>query len=37
MQLNDRNNDKEMLIAFDGIGVKRLLLSISPIEIVKGE
>ncbi len=37
VQIKDRNNDKEIVIAFDKVGLKRLLLSIAPIEIVKGE
>ena len=38
VQIKDRDNDKEVVIAFDKtIGLKRLLLSIAPIEIVKGD
>ncbi|MCF6461194.1 UvrD-helicase domain-containing protein [Clostridium sp. Cult3] len=38
VQIKDRDNDKEVVIAFDNtIGLKRLLLSIAPIEIVKGD
>ncbi|HHV37961.1 MAG TPA: DNA helicase PcrA [Tepidimicrobium sp.] len=35
-QLRDRDDDKEATIIFDKVGMKRLLLSIAPIEIVKG-
>ena len=37
VQVKDRDNDKEIVIAFDKVGLKRLLLSIAPIEILKGE
>ncbi|NMB26750.1 MAG: ATP-binding domain-containing protein, partial [Tissierellia bacterium] len=37
VQLKDRDDDKEIVIAFDKVGLKRLLLSIAPIEILKGE
>jgi len=35
VQLKDRDNDKEIVIAFDTEGLKRLLLSIAPIEVVR--
>lgn len=35
VQIKDRDNDKELVIAFDTDGLKRLLLSIAPIEIVR--
>ena len=35
VQIKDRDNDKELVISFDGEGLKRLLLSIAPIEIVR--
>lgn len=35
VQLKDRDNDKEVVIAFDDAGLKRLLLSIAPIEVVR--
>jgi len=35
IQIKDRDNDKELVIAFDTDGLKRLLLSIAPIEIVR--
>ena len=37
VQVKDRDDDKEIVIAFDKVGLKRLLLSIAPIEILKGE
>ena len=37
VQTKDRDGDKEIVIAFDKVGLKRLLLSIAPIEILKGE
>lgn len=37
VQLKDRDDDTEMVIAFDKVGLKRLLLSIAPIEIVEGD
>ncbi|MEW8973387.1 MAG: DNA helicase PcrA [Tissierellaceae bacterium] len=37
VQAKDREGDKELVIAFDKDGLKRLLLSIAPIEIVRGE
>ncbi|MCF6465411.1 UvrD-helicase domain-containing protein [Clostridium sp. Cult2] len=37
VQIKERDNDKEIVIAFDKVGLKRLLLSIAPIEILKGE
>ena len=37
VQIKERDNDKELVIAFDKVGLKRLLLSIAPIEISKGE
>ena len=37
VQTKDRDQDMELVIAFDKVGLKRLLLSIAPIEIVKGE
>lgn len=36
VQVKDKDNDKEIVIAFDKVGLKRLLLSIAPIEIMKG-
>lgn len=35
VQVKDRDNDKELVISFDGQGLKRLLLSIAPIEIMR--
>ena len=35
VQLKARDNDKEIVIAFDTEGLKRLLLSIAPIEVVR--
>ncbi len=35
VQIKDRDNDKELVISFDGEGLKRLLLSIAPIEILR--
>lgn len=35
VMIKDRDNDKEVAIAFDQEGIKRLLLSIAPIEIVR--
>ncbi|NLJ78275.1 MAG: DNA helicase PcrA [Tissierellia bacterium] len=35
-QLKDRDDDREATIIFDDVGLKRLLLSIAPIEIVNG-
>lgn len=35
VQIKDRDNDKEIVISFEGEGLKRLLLSIAPIEIVR--
>ncbi len=37
VQIKERDDDKEIVIAFDKVGLKRLLLSIAPIEILKGE
>lgn len=38
VQVKDREGDKEIVIAFDEpTGLKRLLLSIAPIEIMKGD
>lgn len=37
VQIKDKNDDKEIVIAFDNIGLKRLLLSIAPIEIMEGK
>ena len=37
VQIKERDKDKEIVIAFDKVGLKRLLLSIAPIEILKGE
>lgn len=37
VQIKERDGDKELVIAFDKVGLKRLLLSIAPIEILKGE
>ncbi|CCQ95943.1 ATP-dependent DNA helicase [[Clostridium] ultunense Esp] len=37
VQIKERDEDKEIVIAFDKVGLKRLLLSIAPIEILKGE
>ena len=34
VQVKDQDDDKELVIVFDNIGLKRLLLSIAPIEIV---
>lgn len=36
VQVKDKGSDKELVIAFDSVGLKRLLLSIAPIEIMKG-
>ncbi|WP_246565481.1 DNA helicase PcrA [Tissierella carlieri] len=35
VQIKDRDNDKELVISFEGEGLKRLLLSIAPIEILR--
>ena len=35
VQIKDRDNDKELVISFDGEGLKRLLFSIAPIEIMR--
>lgn len=35
VQIKARDNDKELVISFDGEGLKRLLLSIAPIEILR--
>ncbi len=35
VQMKDKGNDKEIVIAFDTVGLKRLLLSLAPIEIIK--
>lgn len=35
VMIKDRDNDKEVAIAFESEGIKRLLLSIAPIEIVR--
>lgn len=37
VQVKERDRDKELVIAFDKIGLKRLLLSIAPIKVLKGE
>lgn len=38
VQVKGREGDKEIIIAFDeSVGLKRLLLSIAPIEIMKGD
>lgn len=37
VQVKERDKDKELVIAFDKIGLKRLLLSIAPIKVLKGE
>lgn len=34
VQIKDSKDDKELVVAFDGVGLKRLLLSIAPIEIL---
>lgn len=34
VQIKDNKDDKELVIAFDKVGLKRLLLSIAPIEIL---
>lgn len=34
VQIKDRNNDSELVIAFEKAGIKRVLLSIAPIEIL---
>jgi len=34
VQINDKKDDKEVVIAFDKVGLKRLILSIAPIEIL---
>lgn len=34
VQIKERNNDSELTIAFDQAGIKRVLLSIAPIEIL---
>lgn len=35
VQLKDKNEDKEIVVAFDSVGLKKLLLSLAPIEIIK--
>lgn len=35
VQIKDRDNDKELVVSFEGEGLKRLLLSIAPIEIMR--
>ena len=35
VQIKDKSNDKEIVIAFDSVGLKKLLLSLAPIEIIK--
>jgi len=35
VQIKPRDNDKEVVISFEGEGLKRLLLSIAPIEILR--
>ena len=35
VQIKEKENDKEIVISFDGEGLKRLLLSLAPIEIVR--
>lgn len=37
VQVKDRDDDKEIVIAFEDVGLKRLLMSIAPIEILKGD
>ena len=36
VQIKDREKDKELVIAFEKDGLKRLLLSLAPIEIIRG-
>ncbi|MFA7534275.1 MAG: hypothetical protein WCY46_08085 [Tissierellaceae bacterium] len=34
VQIKEKENDKELIVSFDGKGLKTLSLSIAPIEIV---
>ncbi len=34
VQIKDKDDDKELVVAFDKVGLKRLLLSLAPIEIL---
>lgn len=34
VQINDKNDDREVVVVFEKVGLKRLILSIAPIEIL---